>query len=309
MHSWLPFAFTEGIARTGSLATIKAIGFTIAALGDAVAATLIIGAVQACASILLARSIRILWLGLPFFLGCLVFGTLAAAQTVLPFIVFSQGGELAIYTFLVVGLSIVPATLIDVACFRTQLPLRGWVGVVLAAFAGYIMLNMPTLEGIVRFPIWILLSFLAMLAFACNQVIVRALSRVNSPVSSVMRGLAQNAQVGVVTLVSCALTLPFLGADTLARAFSSTTLLLGSIFAGLWVVGIIVSGLMAYARGADVAVMRTVATGTFLTGSALAGWLLFGEALGLHHIAGLILFIIASWLVRQSTSVARPLGG
>ena len=87
-----------------------------------------------------------------FFLFCSVFGFLATAQTIIPFLVFSQGGELAVFTFLVVGLSIVPATVLDMLFFGTKLSLRGWLGVFLAAFAGYLMLGMPTLSDALRFP-------------------------------------------------------------------------------------------------------------------------------------------------------------
>ena len=138
-----------------------------------------------------------------------------------------------------------------------------------------------------------------MLAFATNQIIARKLSGMGNVSDNKKRGLAQNAQVGTVTLLACSLMVLVLGFETLVPIASSSSLLIGSIFVGLWVVAIIVSGLMAYARGANIALMRVVATATFLFGSALAGWLIFGEAFGLSKVVAFLLFVAAFVLISR----------
>ena len=308
-RSWLPYSVTEGLARAGGLSVVKALGISLTTIAEGAFATLIIGLVQACGGAALGKTWRAFWLGPRFFAGCVMFGVLATVQTIVPFMAFHDGAPLALFAFIVVGLSIIPATVLDVLIFRTRLTGKGWFGVCLAALAGYLMLGAPSLHALLHLKPWVALATLAMLAHAANQAVVRYLSTMPLRPDAPERGVAQNAQVGLVTALLCAALLLSEGPGALPLHAFDLSFLAGAVAAGLAVVLVIGAGIMAYALGANIPLSKTVATAVFLLSSALVGWVFFGEALSFLHAAGLLLFIFAFALIRGDTRESSHLGG
>lgn len=283
---WIKWAFSEALARTASMTLIKVIGGAAGGLPLSLVSTLIIGTVQTSAAGGVMRLTRAqLFPSRRLVTGSVLFGVGAFVNSVIPFLAYGYGANIAVYTFLTL-LAIAPGALIDRVCFGERTSFRQTCGIGLAVFAGWLVLNRPSLAELLSLPVWAWLALLNALGLAINQGISRWVKDVNI--------WTKNFWGGSTTSL---LSLACLAFGTLAQeALHSPALptVLGwSALIALVVIGIWSFNVIAYRDGAAIPVKHVVVNGTFLSLVVLVGFLVFGESVTLTQFGGMLVYLSA----------------
>ncbi|MEK7654192.1 MAG: hypothetical protein AAB345_02820 [Patescibacteria group bacterium] len=294
-EKWMKWTFLEAGTKIASKLLQKVIGVAAVTFSFNVVASFIVGLMQAIAGFLAVKK-----QGKKFFpnrqqvLGSIAFGTLATFSTIVPFTIFTLGGDIGVNTF-IITLSIIPGALIDRFFFAHKLTSRQWAGVALAVVAGYSVLGWPTVEGLLSMPLWVWLSFAVMAANAVNQGITQKVKDVDPMVKNFWGGLTNVTLSLVVLTVIGSLGALFTFSPQLRNLWLAAPLV-GGIVIAMWSFN-----LLSYKGGASIALKKLVMNGTFLSGAMLFGILLFGESMTWGKAVGVALYFVAFTLMDNGT--------
>lgn len=289
---WIGWTLLEATTKACSKALQKIIGMTGESFTHILWATVIVGMVQ----VLLSLTVMMILKKSSVFVdqkgvgGSVLFGLFAVLATVLSFMAFQHGGKVGVNTF-IMTLSIMPGTMIDRIFFGRQLSYRQWLGVAIAIMAGYFSINCPSLQEITVLPLWIWLSVGAMLAVTLNQGITQSIA------STKIDPLTKNFWGGLTTIVLAGIFLfPLSVSD-----FPPISLVASSIIVGIIVTLMWSFNLLAYKKGAYIALKKLVMNGCYLTLAMIIGLVLYGERIELLEVLGVFLFIIAFVFLDDNT--------
>lgn len=288
MQKWILWTVGEAGTKTMSKILQKIVGIASQNFGDTFFATAAIGLVQVI-SALLFRGRKVFFVEKQGIIGSVLFGVFATISTVLAFLVFTYGGQVGTNTF-IITLSIVPGALADVVFFKRRLIGRQWLGVFVAVAAGFMVMECPSLQEIISFPLWVWLSFAIMLSATINQVITQLVSAKVDP-------MANNFWGGGITLILC-----FIGLAIFPSSGNpSIKLLASSGIIGVIVVAMWSFNLLAYKDGAYLALKKLVLNSCYLAMATIAGLVFFGESFSFEKGAGFILYVLAFALLDKKT--------
>jgi drug/metabolite transporter (DMT)-like permease len=291
---WIKWALGEAAFRVTSITLLKVIGTLASTLGQLALSTLIIGGVQVVAAgCMLIYNRTSIWATKRQILGSIAFGIGAFFGTMLPFVAFMLGANLAVYTFLAL-LAIVPGAIIDRIFFGEKLVIRQLSGIALAVFAGWLVMNMPNLNELATLPLWAWLALINACTLAINQGVTRWIKEVDIWI--------KNFWGGVGTAVLCLLSLLILGPETIASIATSASV---PIVAWSAVIAIVVIGLwsfnvLAYRSGASIPTKNVFVNGAYLFGALAVGYLFFGEPVHMAQLFGIVMYIGAFILINTT---------
>lgn len=292
-EKWIKWTVLEAFCRTTSMVLQKVAGSSSLSLGHTIYAATVIGFVQTVAGAVVVRAQRQSFFDrAPHIFGAITFGTLAYVSTLLGLTAFSQGAEVGTFTF-IVTLSIIPGALIDRFVFGRVLVPRQWLGIVVAAAAGYLALGAPSLDKALQLPTWVGLSATASLLVAINQGVTQKIKDINPFVKNFWGGLT-----AAVLGVTSAWFVP-IGQNTNQQELSKLTLV--SICIGLVVVAMWSFNVLSYKHGAYLALKKLVSNASWLAIATIAGVAIYGESLPSFKIAGFILYGLAFVIVDEAT--------
>ncbi|MCL9972288.1 MAG: DMT family transporter [Candidatus Pacebacteria bacterium] len=292
--SWVKWALGEAAFRVTSITLLKVIGTLASTLGQLALSTLIIGGVQVVAAgCMLIYTRTSIWATKRQILGSIAFGIGAFFGTMLPFVAFMLGANLAVYTFLAL-LAIVPGALIDRIFFGEKLVIRQLSGIALAVFAGWLVMNMPNLNELATLPLWAWLALINACTLAINQGVTRWIKEVDIWI--------KNFWGGVGTTVLCLLSILILGPEAVASIATGASV---PIVAWSAVIAIVVIGLwsfnvLAYRSGASIPTKNVFVNGAYLFGALAIGYLFFGEPVQSAQLFGILTYIVAFILINNT---------
>ena len=304
---WLKWAFGEAACRAVSMSMQKKIGVEAGGFQLVVLSTFVIGVVQSAVAgaILLTK-------GIPFFpssrlvWGSILFGIGAFVNTVIAFMAYVYGANMAVYTFITL-LAIVPGAFIDWAFFGRRLVARQGFGIALAVFAGWLVLKTPTLSELAELPLWAWLGLLNALGLSINQGITFWVRDVNPWV--------KNFWGGTTTFLCCVGTLLIFGSGVtqMATAPAFLPVLYWSMAIALVVIGIWTYNLIAYRDGAAIPIKNIVVNGFFLTLIVVSGYVFFRDTIIFVQVVGMLAYLGAfaitnneAWGFLTQWKSARP---
>jgi drug/metabolite transporter (DMT)-like permease len=294
-EKWMKWTLAEAGTRTSSKMFQKIIGTICPSFAHTFFAAWVVGLVQIIGGFVMARVCgkKILTDKISI-LGSCLFGLIAGINTVLPFIIFLLRGDIGINVF-IITLAIVPGALIDKFFFGYKLNRVEWFGISIAIFAGYSILNWPSLSEFVKLPLWVWLSTINMFLVAINQGITQKIKIVNPFVKNFWGGLTTCifALGGLAVLDALPLITDFSG--SMPKLWVSATIT-GCIVIGFWSFN-----LMSYKRGASIALKKLVMNSAYLTTAMLLGVLIFKEPFTTAKISGMFFYLIAFCLMDRET--------
>jgi drug/metabolite transporter (DMT)-like permease len=289
---WVPWALLESFSRSIFKVLQKIVGSNASSLPFVFIATAIVGFVQATAGLFttlyfnkkLHISTRELLLSMAF--GICSFWSIAGN-----FWVFLKGGDLGINAF-IVSLGIFFGAFIDRLRFRRKLNARQWSGIMLAIFAGYIMLGLPHPSTFFSLPIWIFLSFGVMVSTTLNQWISQEVKTMDPGVKNIWGGF-------IATILSISLLFLFTNIEKLKfnPLDINPDLILYSSITGLVIFTMWFLDLMSHKKGATIATKKLVVNTGYLVISISAGVIFFHDVASIGKIIGLALYFPAFLLV------------
>ncbi|MBU1036969.1 hypothetical protein KKF32_02950 [Patescibacteria group bacterium] len=297
-NRWLKWTFLEAGTRAVNKALQKVIGVTSSSIGHTFYAIFLVGLVQTVvgSAVIIFKKKKVL-VESTHLIGALLFGILAFFCTTVSFIVFLYGGEVGVNTF-IITLSIVPGAFIDWIFFKHRLFTRQWLGVMIAIWSGYFVLNCPSLKEVMHLPLWVFLSLATMMAVAINQGITQKIKRIDPMVKNFWGGL-MTAILGIGGLLWFNLHYSLNFSDFI-RGFPSKLIWISIIF-GIIVILMWIFNLLAYKGGAYIALKKLVMNGSYLTMAMIIGILLFGEAFTIYKLLGFLFYCFAFILMDSKT--------
>jgi drug/metabolite transporter (DMT)-like permease len=288
---WVKWALGEAALRVTSITLVKVVGGLANTFGQLTLSTLIIGSVQILAALgVLAYKRTSIWAPRRHIIGSIAFGIGAFFGTMLPFVAFMLGANLAVYTFLAL-LAIIPGAFIDRIFFGERLVVRQLGGIALAVFAGWLVMNMPNLDELATLPLWAWLALINACTLAINQGVTRWIKEVDVWV--------KNFWGGVGTAALCVLTFLILGPETIATVATSasTPIVLWSTVIAIVVIGLWSFNVLAYRSGASIPTKNVFVNGVYLFGALAVGYLLFEEPVHMAQLFGILTYIVAFALI------------
>ena len=227
--------------------------------------------------------------------GSVLFGISAVAITVAGLVALTYSdADLAVFVFIVL-LSILPGAFIDWIFFKTPLTVVQWLGVMLFLFAGYSMLNYPSLRELIAPPPWILIALIVPLGLSFNEGITRmiGMNKISNP-------FVNNFWIGLTTITLSALLIVLTGNVGVITAFKAKFLILSAAM-GFMVLVMISLKLLAYKSGGTIAFKKTITQGVQLTGAAILGALFLGDVITIGKVIGVAGFFIAIFLMEKES--------
>jgi len=294
-EAWMKWTLLEACTKTASKVLQKVVGNVSSTVAHTFFATFVVGLVQVVSGYIACRrrktKIMTDWQSI---LGACLFGCFAVISTVLGFAVFLLGGDMSINTFFIT-LSIVPGALIDRFCFGHKLESRAWIGVLVAILAGYAILDWPSLQEVIKMPLWVWLSIATMFSVAINQGITQKVKKIDMFVKNFWGGLTAVILGGLGVII--------LGQSKLFIDFSvdMRKLWIVSIAIGFIVVAMWSYNLLSYKGGASIALKKLVMNGAYLIMVMILGVPLFHEKFTWGKVTGTLLFLAAFVLMDKST--------
>jgi len=291
---WMRWTLAEAGTKTSTKLLQKVVGVTASSWINAVFATTVISIVQVLVGLsVVTRQGKSLFPGVSQVTLSCAFGFVAFVMTTLSFVVFVFNGDIGVNTF-IITLSIVPGAIIDRVFFGHKLNFRQWMGVLMAIFAGYAVLDFPSLSQAFKSPTWVWLSLATALLAAVNQGITQKNKAVDP--------FVKNFWGGLTTLISGVVSLLIVGSLSVFTDFSVSmqkiwliSALMGFIIVGMWSFN-----LLSYKGGASIALKKLVMNGSYLVTAMLGGVLIFNESLTAGKVSG-IFFFIAFTLMDKGT--------
>ncbi len=297
-ENWTKWAVGEGLMKTTNRTLSKFFGVTAGTAEATFAATVVIGVVQTIFGFFGALHRKeALVTSSRQILGSVSFGFIATIMTVLGFIVFTfPGADVGIVTF-IITLSIVPGIVLDRVFFGEKLLARQYLGIILFLFAGWAMLGFISLQELIMLPAWVLVAFGLMFLYPLNEFITRKLA-----VRDKADPFVNNFWIGISTVIfSIVGFLFFVRSDWYELFYFGKVFWLVSIAMGFVVTLMVVFKLVAYKSGGTIALKKLVMQGTHLLTAVLAGAFIFGEAITIGKIIGILIFFVAFSLVDKNT--------
>lgn len=289
---WIKWAAAEAGFRALSMTLIKVIGSLSSVVAHTILSTLVIGAIQSIvAGGVLTGKRMTPWVEGRLVFGSILFGVGAFINSVIAIVAYMYGANIAIYPFLPL-LAIVPGVLIDRVWFGEQLVLRQFIGIAFAIFAGWLVLDAPSLADLLDLPIWAWLGLLNALGLAINQGFTRWVKDVDPWVKNLWGGLA--------TFLLSVVALIFLGHNLeIFLAPEAQRILLWSVAIAFVVIGIWSFNVIAYRDGAVIPTKHIFVNGAYLAVMLFVGFIGFKESVSVVQIGGMGLYLGAFVLVNS----------
>lgn len=286
---WMKWAIIEGFSRAFSGMMAKIIGGLSHTISQFSVVIFIIGLVQGGVGFFVSR-VR----GIGFFpsrtavLGCISFGVMAVALTFFAFTVFMLGGSISMYVF-IISLSIIPGAIIDRIFFKCKLNKLQWLGVCFGIIGAYAMFNFPSISTLRNLPLWVGIAFVNMIGVSVNQGITKKIKNINP--------FVKNFWVGITTFLISFVVLLVLreyGKGMPVKFFVIPWIL------GIGTVLLVLSNLMSYKGGANMAVKNLIDRSSYLIFGTMGGIIFFGEKLFIGQGIGIVCYFIALYLMTNN---------
>ena len=188
---WATWALLESGAQLASKFFQKIIGVASASLSHVLFATTMCGFVQMMVGLFIIKvRRRKLLTKRIYIIGACLFGFFGAIGSFLIYYIFFLGGEVGASTF-ITTLFIIPGALADRFIFGHKLKLHQWLGIIIGLFAGYLILDSPSLSEVLNLPLWIWLSFLITITRVINQIITKSIKDIDPFVKNFWGGGVQ----------------------------------------------------------------------------------------------------------------------
>ncbi len=226
----------------------------------------------------------------------LFFGLNAALMTIIQFVAFAWGADLAIFSF-VEGGSIVPAAFSDRIFFGDRLTPRRWLGIIVFLLSGWAILDFPDFKVLSALPGWFGLSIIIMLMLVLNETITRFLAKRREEAGVIIQEtdpMVNNFWVGFSsTVVSMAILAAVIGFRGWKYALGyAIGFWLISAALGIEVLASISFKLLAYyekhGEQATIVLKKFIMRSTLLVGSTFSGAIFFGEPLLFTKFIGIL---------------------
>lgn len=291
-RKWMIWSAFESVIRLISSIFQKSVeNITATSFGFVLYATLLIGFVQGVAGLIILRCRKkAISSSAVNIIGSIGFGIFGVIAICLSFLVFARGGQLSIHVF-ITSMSIVPGALIDRFVFKHYLSMRQWSGVLVAVVAAYVMLGMPSFDGVTGLQLWVWFSFGTMIAMAINQGITQHIKDVDP--------FVKNFWGGTTIFILAGIGLTIFGGNPISSYPYKLTLvsvIIGALSVLLWTVNV-----LAYKDGASIAIKKLVVNGSYLGVALVVGAMGFGEEVTLYKISALIFFLVGFILLDNPT--------
>lgn len=299
-EKWIKWTVGEGIGKTVIKLLQKVAGNASNTFGLAVWATIIGGVAQIAAGFLglfAQGNFRKILCRPKFFSGACLYGFFFAISTILTFLVFQNGGDAGINTF-IVTLAIVPGALFDNLFFGKPMGVRKWIGVAVSVLAGYVVLGLSSMKEIITLPLWIWLSFGVMFGTALSQAIKQWVKDIDEFVLVFWAGIS--------VCITCFAALfggvflkqeNFFEISNASSIFVFSSLAVGILFVPVWIMG-----LWSYKDGAYIALKKLIYNGVYLTLIMFLGAVFFpNETLTFAKLSGVGLYLIAFSVMDDKT--------
>ncbi len=284
---WIRWTMLEAITRVFNKIFSKKVGVLSSTFDQSLVATMIIGVIQTVVggTVVIAKR-QSLIKNRVFVLGSCLFGVNAFLCTVLPFYIFTLGGDMGINAF-IITMSIIPGAFIDRIFFNHRGDRYQWFGILLFVFAGWSILGFPSLGYFIKLPLWIYLSFITMILVAINQGITQKIRDVDP--------FVKNFWGGFITLFLGVIWLMARGSLKVLTDFSLTN---QRIYGVAVVMGLIVViawslNLMSYKGGAYIVLKKYIMDSFQLIMIMVSGVVIFHEPMTIGKIIGVCVFILA----------------
>ncbi len=283
IENWRIWAVLEGLTKTVSRTFQHVVGNASPSLDTTLLSASILGWVQFVVTGVWAKKRKVALLSPVGMFGSMMFGLFALISTVLGFITFMNGGEIATSTF-IVTMAIVPGMIIDIIFFKHKTNVREWIGMCIAILGGWVILGSPT-SGM-SMPLWIWLAICNSITVAINQGISQSIKEVDP--------MFKNFWGGAVTAIGATTALLIVGQIGLLRYDPSLQKLwLASVAMGFITIAMWSFNLLSYRQGASIALKKLVMNATYLITVMVAGILFFGEVLSWQKLISIPLFCVA----------------
>lgn len=288
-EKWMKWTVLEAFTKTISKTLQKVVGIVSSTFGQTFYAATLIGMVQFVASLAVIKIQRkSVFSNFYNILGAIAFGLFAMIATFLSFWTFQfEGAEVSVNTF-IITLSIVPGSIIDRIFFGHKLSRRQWMGVAIAILAGYVILDCPSLNGMIRMPFWVWLSFGTMISVAINQGITQAIKTIDP--------MAKNFWGGLTAVVLGVVGMWLFPVNNYPLKLTVVSLLIGVVVIFMWSYN-----LLSYKGGAYIALKKLVMNGSYLIMVMVVGALFFKETMTATKIIGIFLFFVAFVFLDNAT--------
>lgn len=296
--SWIKFAIGEGLIGSTSTVFSKLIGRIMGTIGMGCIAGVIIGFIQMISGWLGSKTSSKKLLFVPdkhSIVWAIIFGFMASMFGIIWYLyIFTLGADMGIATLFIMG-SIIPGALIGKILWRDDLGLMHIMGVIVFLLAAWAMLNFPSLDMLLKLPIWVP----AVLVLTFTQSINEALSR---KASIKLNHWINSFWVGLSTIFFCVLVFIILVLFFNEPKPNITSMFIfGTIVIGMLVVPTIAFKLLAYTKGGTIALKNLITYGISLTVSAVAGIIIYSESFTYGKVIGIILFFVAFSLIDNKT--------
>jgi len=274
-------------------ATLQTVGMASASFSGATISAIVIGLVQIIGGLAGSKIFKLsLRLKPQHLIGSLLLGGITGLTAILSVATFTcPGADVGVSTFLIT-MSVVPGAFVDSFVFRDRLNQRQWGGVAVFLLAGYAMLNFPNLQGLLHLELWVWLSLGVALMAVASETTSKWIREINP--------LVNNFYGGISAVVIC--TLILIGAKGWGLINQLTPRFwLGTIAIGGIAIVIISLKTTTYNRGARIALKKVMMQGTLLTATNILGAVIYGEAITIGKVVGILGFFIAFSLRDQGT--------
>ncbi len=293
---WMYWTLGEAGMKTLTKLLQKVVGITSAIFSHVLLATIIIGIVQTIFGFISCKYRNIkLFSNAKEIVGACIFGLFAFGASVLGFSVFLLGGDMGVNTF-IITLSIIPGAIIDQIFFKHKLAPQQWIGVFIAIIAGYTILECPSISQIATLPLWVWLSFGAMVLVAINQGITQKIKSINPMLKNFWGGLTTTI-FALIVIITILYSGKAIGIEKTNAVFWSSSFLIGFIVVLMWTCNV-----MSYKQGAYIALKKLVMNGAYLTAIMILGSIFFPEEhFTSAKLYGVFIYLLAFCLIDEGT--------
>lgn len=300
-EKWMKWTVGEGIGKTAIKLLQKVAGNASNTFGLAVWATIIGGIAQTIAGFLglfAQGNLRTMLCEPKLFFGACLYGFFFAISTILTFLVFQNGGDAGINTF-IVTLAIVPGALFDNLLFDKPMGVRKWISVAVSVFAGYVVLGLPSLKEIITLPLWVQLSFGVMFGTALSQASKQWVSDIDDFVLVFWAGISVCVTCFAVLFGSTFFEyeINFFEISGASSVFVFSSIVVGILFVAVWIMG-----LWSYKDGAYIALKKLIYNGVYLILIMFLGAAFFpNETITFGKFVGVGLYLVAFAIMDDRT--------
>jgi hypothetical protein len=294
---WLKWVFAESVSKTIGRSLLKFVGVSGGSLASVLVVVLVTGIIQMNVGWHVAKmrgeKNPLKNPGWPAF-GSVIFGLTAALMLTLGAFAFTYpGAEVGLTTF-IVTMSIIPGAFVDRLFFGTPITTRVWIGIAVFLAAGYATLDFPSLGVLLTPPVWVWITLLGASLSVVNEAVTRKLGLTKTS------GMTFNFWVGLAKTLMALAGLSVSG-GWVSMANLSKAFWLAAVVIALNEVAMNTAKLFAYEGGVFIALKKVAERGFYLVLAIMAGWIFYGEEIGVGKALGVLGFAAAFALMDHDT--------